>query len=171
MPVDALNSALAGLDVTKARIDLISQNIANAQTVGYTDKTVTQATDGLGVVQNRIDLVDHQPGYVRDVIQDEVAIRADQAGYIYVFVVNAQVVALPDEMLDHIDHRTFAQIVCSGFEAETQHSDLSMTAFRNELDAFCHLQFVARQDRGHDREFEIVRLGLVRQRPEILRQT
>ena len=51
MPVDALNSALAGLDVTKARIDLISQNIANAQTVGYTDKTVTQSTDGLGVVQ------------------------------------------------------------------------------------------------------------------------
>jgi flagellar hook-associated protein 1 FlgK len=51
MAVDALNSALAGLDVTKARIDLISQNIANAQTVGYTDKTVTQSTDGLGVVQ------------------------------------------------------------------------------------------------------------------------
>ena len=48
--VDALNSALAGLDVTKARIDLISQNIANAQTPGYTDKTVNQTTGTLGQV-------------------------------------------------------------------------------------------------------------------------
>jgi flagellar hook-associated protein 1 FlgK len=50
MAVDALNSALAGLDVTKARIDLISQNIANAQTPGYTDKTGEQTTGALGQV-------------------------------------------------------------------------------------------------------------------------
>jgi flagellar hook-associated protein 1 FlgK len=50
MALDALNNALAGLDVTKARIDTISQNIANAQTPGYTDKTSNQTTTALGLV-------------------------------------------------------------------------------------------------------------------------
>ncbi len=50
MAIDALSSALAGLDVTKARIDTISQNIANAQTPGYTDKTADQTTGALGQV-------------------------------------------------------------------------------------------------------------------------
>ena len=50
MTIDALNSALAGLNVTKAQIDLISQNIANAQTAGYTDKQSTQTTGPLGPV-------------------------------------------------------------------------------------------------------------------------
>jgi flagellar hook-associated protein 1 FlgK len=45
---DALGLALSGLDVTKARIDTLSRNIANAQTDGYTEKTQGQTTGLVG---------------------------------------------------------------------------------------------------------------------------
>src|SRR5947208_561833 len=50
MPIDALNSALAGLSVSQARIDTVTRNIANAQTDGYTKKTEQQTTGQLGEV-------------------------------------------------------------------------------------------------------------------------
>lgn len=50
MTADALNLSLAGLDVTKARIDTLSRNISNAQTPGYSEKTQTQTTGALGQV-------------------------------------------------------------------------------------------------------------------------
>ena len=48
---DALNYALAGLDVTRARIDTIARNISNAQTDGYTDKISSATVGALGQVQ------------------------------------------------------------------------------------------------------------------------
>jgi flagellar hook-associated protein 1 FlgK len=50
MSIDSINSALAGLGVTKARIDTISQNIANAQTPGYSKKIGEQTTGPTGAV-------------------------------------------------------------------------------------------------------------------------
>jgi flagellar hook-associated protein 1 FlgK len=47
---DALGYSLAGLDVTKSRIDTLSRNIANAQTDGYTKKTQGQTTGPIGEV-------------------------------------------------------------------------------------------------------------------------
>src|SRR6266568_1292921 len=47
---DALGLSLAGLDVTKARIDILSRNISNAQTDGYSEKTSSQTTGPLGQV-------------------------------------------------------------------------------------------------------------------------
>lgn len=47
---DALNLALAGLDVTRARIDTISRNVSNANTDGYTAKTQSQVVGPLGEV-------------------------------------------------------------------------------------------------------------------------
>lgn len=60
MTLDALNLALAGVDVTHARINMLAQNISNAQTDGYTVKTQGQVTGTLGLavlgpVQRNVD--------------------------------------------------------------------------------------------------------------------
>jgi flagellar hook-associated protein 1 FlgK len=63
MPVtqaDALNLALAGVDVTHARINTLAQNISNAQNPGYTVKQQGQITGALGIavlapVQRNVD--------------------------------------------------------------------------------------------------------------------
>ena len=51
MSTDAINLAVAGLDVTRARIDTLTRNISNAQTPGYTKKTDSQTVGALGQVQ------------------------------------------------------------------------------------------------------------------------
>jgi flagellar hook-associated protein 1 FlgK len=51
MSMNAINLALAGLDVTKARIDTLTRNITNAQTPGYTKKVDTATTGMLGQVR------------------------------------------------------------------------------------------------------------------------
>jgi flagellar hook-associated protein 1 FlgK len=51
MSTDAISLALAGLDVTQARISTITRNITNAQTPGYTTKTDNATTGGVGQVQ------------------------------------------------------------------------------------------------------------------------
>jgi flagellar hook-associated protein 1 FlgK len=51
MPIDAINLAVAGLDVTKARIDTLTRNISNAQTPGYTRKIDSQTVGTLGQVE------------------------------------------------------------------------------------------------------------------------
>jgi flagellar hook-associated protein 1 len=50
MSTDPLTLALAGLDVTRARIDTITRNISNAQTPGYVKKTDSQTVGNLGQV-------------------------------------------------------------------------------------------------------------------------
>lgn len=50
MSTDPITMALAGLDVTRARIDTLTRNIANAQTEGYTKKTDSQTVGALGQV-------------------------------------------------------------------------------------------------------------------------
>jgi len=47
---DALSSAVAGLDVTQARIDTLTRNISNAQTVGYNAKVQGQEVGPSGLV-------------------------------------------------------------------------------------------------------------------------
>jgi flagellar hook-associated protein 1 FlgK len=51
MAIDAINLAVAGLDVTKARIDTLTRNISNAQTPGYVKKTDSATVGTLGQVQ------------------------------------------------------------------------------------------------------------------------
>jgi flagellar hook-associated protein 1 FlgK len=50
MAIDAINLSLAGLDVTRARIDTLTRNISNAQTAGYIKKTDSQTVGPLGQV-------------------------------------------------------------------------------------------------------------------------
>jgi flagellar hook-associated protein 1 FlgK len=51
MSTDALNLALAGLDVTRSRIDTLTRNISNAQTEGYVRKVDSQTVGALGTVE------------------------------------------------------------------------------------------------------------------------
>src|SRR5471030_2795852 len=50
MSIDPLSLSLAGLDVTRARIDTITRNISNAQTDGYVKKTDSQTVGNVGQV-------------------------------------------------------------------------------------------------------------------------
>ncbi|MGA7223349.1 MAG: hypothetical protein WA603_08590 [Candidatus Acidiferrales bacterium] len=43
--------------------------------------------DGLGMLQDRIDTVDHEPGYLRNVIEDEISIGSDQAGQLFLSII------------------------------------------------------------------------------------
>src|SRR5580704_9511530 len=119
--------------------------------------------DRLGMVQNRINAVDHKPRYVWNAIEDEVPIGPDQACHIYVSVKNAQVIALADEAFDDLNHGTLSQIVRPGFETKTQNSYPPVFLLRYELQPFRNLHFVAWQDRVHDRQVQIVAFGLIRE--------
>ena len=48
MSFNAVNTASAGLKVTQAAIGVVSQNIANVGTAGYTKRTVTSVAQGVG---------------------------------------------------------------------------------------------------------------------------
>ncbi|MCJ2034319.1 flagellar hook-associated protein FlgK [Methylobacterium sp. J-068] len=48
MSFNAVNTATAGLKVTQAAIGVVSQNIANVGTVGYTKRTLTSVAQGVG---------------------------------------------------------------------------------------------------------------------------
>lgn len=48
MTFNALNTASAGLKVTQAAIGIVSQNIANVGTLGYTKRTLNSVSDGVG---------------------------------------------------------------------------------------------------------------------------
>lgn len=48
--LSALTNAIAGIEVTKARIDTVTRNISNAQTDGYNVRTQGQTVDATGIV-------------------------------------------------------------------------------------------------------------------------
>ena len=48
MSLNALNTASAGLRLTQAQIGIVSQNVANAGTVGYVKRTLDSVTTGPG---------------------------------------------------------------------------------------------------------------------------
>src|SRR5260370_31095607 len=130
----------------------IHQTLAVTQTILETSKLRIIITDheGLCMIQNFLDTVDHQSRYVRNVVKNEVAIGTNQAGQIHVLVKNAQVITLTNEALNHFDHGTLSQIICSRFEAEPQDSDPLIPLLRDETYAAVNLQFVARQNCRYD---------------------
>jgi len=59
--------------------------------------------DGLSMIEHSINVVDHKFRNVRNVVENEIPVRANQTGYIHVLVVDAQVVSLPDQSFDDLD--------------------------------------------------------------------
>ena len=99
----------------------------------------------LSVLQNCIDIVHHQSGNMRNAVEYEIAIRANQSRHLHVFVVDAYIEALPCETFDDLDHGALAQIVRAFLKTEAQNSNAFATFFHDQLEAPCNLQFVARQ--------------------------
>src|SRR5579871_4516971 len=108
---------------------------------------------------------------MRNAVEDEVPVRAYQAGDVDVLVINAQVIALADQPFDHFDHGALAQVVGSGFEAEAQHADLAVTGFEDQLQSAGNLHLIAGKNGSKNRQLEIALLGLIRHGAQILRQT
>jgi len=61
--------------------------------------------DRLGMIENRVYIINHEPRYVRDAVQDEVTVRAHQAGNVDVFIVDTQVIALSQQTLNDFNYR------------------------------------------------------------------
>src|SRR5260370_39594217 len=88
------------------------------------------------MIQNRINSVNHQTGYVGNAVEDEIAICTNQTCQVHIPIKNAQVIAFADQMLDHFNHRTLSQIIRPGFETEPQNADPSVSLFRYQAQAF-----------------------------------
>ena len=54
---------------------------------------------------------------------------ADETRNIHVPVVDAQIVAFPEEAFDHLNHGAFTKVVSTRFEAEPQYADLRVFPF------------------------------------------
>src|SRR6202020_300404 len=97
---------------------------------------------GLCMIQHCVDSIHHQPRDVWNTVEDEVAVCANQAGHVHVLVEDAQVVALSDQVLDNLNHRTLAQIVRACLEAESQNTNLPLSLIGYQPQSLGHLQFV-----------------------------
>src|ERR1700722_15734768 len=122
------------------------------------------------MIQHCVDSVHHKPGNMRNTGQDEVAVGTDQASHLYVAVENTQVVTFADQVLDDLDHRTFAQIVGSRFETESKNTNFPLALFGYQSQSFGHLQLIAGEDCIHDREVQIVHFGFVGQGSKVFGQ-
>lgn len=76
----ALSASLSGLQVTKAQLDVLAANISNADTPGYTRKTLSQTTDiaGQRVTGVRVDTLDRQ---LDALLQKQVRSELGASGY------------------------------------------------------------------------------------------
>ena len=107
---------------------------------------------------------------MRDAIHDEVTIGTHERRQAHVTVINLQLAALPEKMLDQVHQRRFAQIVCAGLEGDAKYSDASMALVENHPDALLELHLVGAKDRGKQRQLQIEHPSLVGERAQILRQ-
>src|SRR6202050_969762 len=116
-------------------------------------------------------LVDHEAGNMRNSVQNKIPVGADKTRNTHILVVDAQVVTFAQKSLDYFNYRTLAQIIGAGFEAEAENADFPVPFSHNHLKSARHLQFVARQDRGDDWQFDIACFCLIGQGTEVLGQT
>src|SRR5438445_8053793 len=122
-PTDAIILAIIAPSIDDSY--KINQELTVTQTLGhFVEVRIFVADhDGLSVIQHCVDVVDHKFGYVRNMVEDEVPVRANQTGNIHVSVVDAQVISLSQQAFDDFDQGAFSQIVGSRFEAEAQNTD------------------------------------------------
>ncbi|MFK7793067.1 MAG: flagellar hook-associated protein FlgK [Devosiaceae bacterium] len=76
----ALSASLSGLQVTRAQLDVLAANISNADTPGYTRKTLSQSSSiaGQSSVGVRVDTLDRQ---LDALLQKQVRSELGAAGY------------------------------------------------------------------------------------------
>src|SRR5579859_3703848 len=107
---------------------------------------------------------------MRNAIEDEVSVGTHQLCQVYVFVVDAEVVAFSDEAFNYLNHGALSKIIRARFEAKAQNANSCGTSVQDELQAFGNLRFVAGQDGGHNWQRKILRFGLISQSSKIFRK-
>src|SRR5216683_5427777 len=102
-PTDAIIVAIIAPSIDDSY--KINQELTVTQTLGHfvEVRILVADHDGLSVIQHCVDVADHKFGYVRNTVEDEVPVRANQSCNIHVLVIDAQVMALPDKAFDDFD--------------------------------------------------------------------
>src|SRR5882757_179071 len=126
--------------------------------------------DCLPVSKHCIRAGHHQSRDVRNTGEDEIPVGTDQCGNVYISVVNAEVVALPDEPFDHFDDWTLAKVIRTRLEAEPEDSNTFISIFQYRLDSARNLHLVAGQNRAENRKLQIMHLCLIRECSQIFRK-
>ena len=83
------NAFVAAILIHQARCPgKIYYALAIPDSFGYTPEVRISVADHdrLAVLQHCVDVADHQPGNVRDAIQNEIPVCANQLGHIYTFL-------------------------------------------------------------------------------------
>src|ERR1700680_2665171 len=111
----------------------IDDGLAFAQAPGHVTELRRRVADddGAGMRQDLIDARHHQPGDMRDVIEDVVPVGPVDARGAHVLVVYPQPESLSDQALHHLAHRACPQVIGSRLEAEAKDADL-LVALRHD---------------------------------------
>ena len=99
--------------------------------------------DGLGVIEHRVNIADHELRYVRNVVENEIPVRAHQAGNIHVLIVDAQIVSLSNQAFNNFNQRALPQIVCPSFKTEAKYSHSLVSSFHDQVQAAIYMYFIA----------------------------
>src|SRR6516164_7144307 len=98
---------------------------------------------------------------MRNAIENEVPVGANERRKVHVAVINPQVITLSDEPLDDLDDWAFTEIICSRLEAESQDSNTRISAFDHKPDSTRNLHFIAGKNRAQNGKLEIVHFCLI----------
>ena len=124
----------------------------------------------IGLGDDALDVPAHELRDVRHVLLDEAAVRAQQIGQVHLGIVDQQRQALADEVLRQQHQWAFAQIVGSGLEREPDHADPALAGRHHLGDRVIDVGAVRRHDAAVHRQLDVVHLGEVVRRAQILRQ-
>src|ERR1041385_9264118 len=88
LPADAVIHSVFAAPIGHA--DEIDEHLAGAQALRHAVEAavIVPNHDGLRVIENLVDVLDHQLRDVGNAVQDEIAVRTDEAGKLHVLVVD-----------------------------------------------------------------------------------
>ena len=92
--------------------------------------------------------IHHELRYVRNVIQNEIAVCADETRNIYVLVINAQIVTFPERRSITSITGLSRRSSVPALKLKPKNADPLISLLHNHLQPPRDLQFVAREDRG-----------------------
>src|ERR1051325_9208703 len=124
-----------------------------------------------GPGQKRFERSIEEPANVRNRRKDEVSVAAVNAVEPDVRIVNPNVSALADEVLEEGDHGALAQVVRVLLEREPDHADPRRRDVEHGLNGATKMLRVARQHRTEHRQMKIHPSGAIVEGAQILGQT
>src|SRR5688572_8058262 len=108
---------------------------------------------------------------MRNLVDDEVAIRSAGACNEHVWIIDPYLEAFRMEFFDDPKHWTFSQIVCSGLEAEAKYSDVRVARRLNLLKRSLDLPLIRVQNRVEHGDIHVHASREVIQRANVFWET